>query len=262
MEGGAPGTSTGTSTGTDAGVRTGTAPVRPPRHAVSPGAADLARRVARLGGMYSTELGIDVEGGEAELARWFLAATLFGTRIPARTAVRTFAVLDEAGVRVAEAANVPWTRLVQLLDAGGYARYDERTATRLQQLGAVLQDRYGGLVGAIEEHAATAGGLESALDALPGWGPVTVGIFLRELRGVWTLADPPPGTAVLAGGRHLRLLGRRGAPGRLRALAGAAGLDRRDLECALVRLTLAHRRSMADCPGGRRCRVLADLAPV
>lgn len=243
-------------------MSTGTAPVRPPRRAVSPASAGLARRVARLGGMYSTELGIDLRGGEAELARWFLAATLFGTRIPARTAVRTFAVLDAAGVRVADAADVPWARLVALLDAGGYARYDERTATRLQQLGGVLRARYGGLVGAIEERAGTPAGLESALDALPGWGPVTVGIFLRELRGVWPLADPPLGTAVLAGGRHLRLLGGRAAAARIEALAHGSGLDRRDLECALVRLTLAHRRSMPDCPGGPRCRVLAELAPV
>ncbi len=27
--------------------------------------------------------------------------------------------------------------------------------------------------------------LRAALDALPGWGPVTIRLFLRELRGVW-----------------------------------------------------------------------------
>ena len=33
--------------------------------------------------------------------------------------------------------------------------------------------------------------LASALDDLPGWGPVTVGLFLRELRGVWPGARVP-----------------------------------------------------------------------
>ena len=41
----------------------------------------LARQVVgMLGGRYSAELGIDVDAGDAEIERWFLAATLFGTR--------------------------------------------------------------------------------------------------------------------------------------------------------------------------------------
>ena len=41
--------------------------------------ARLARRVVgMLGGRYSAELGIDVDAGDAEIERWFLAATLFG----------------------------------------------------------------------------------------------------------------------------------------------------------------------------------------
>ena len=53
--------------------------------------------VAVLGGRYSAELGIDVDSGEAEVERWFVAATLFGARIPARVAERTFGVLAAAG---------------------------------------------------------------------------------------------------------------------------------------------------------------------
>jgi len=37
---------------------------------------------------------------------------------------------------------------------------------------------------AADHRARTPAELEAALDALPGWGPVTVGAFLRELRGV------------------------------------------------------------------------------
>ena len=55
----------------------------------SPGAVELARRVvAVLGGRYSAELGIDVDASDAEVERWFLAATLFGARISARVAER------------------------------------------------------------------------------------------------------------------------------------------------------------------------------
>ena len=71
--------------------------------------AGLARRVVRtLGGRYSAELGIDVDAGDAEVERWFVAATLFGTRISARVAERTFSVLTGAGlVRLAQARHVP-----------------------------------------------------------------------------------------------------------------------------------------------------------
>jgi hypothetical protein len=63
------------------------------------GPARLARRVAdALGGRYSTELGIDAGAGDAEIERWFLAATLFGTRISSAVAERTFGVLSDAGL--------------------------------------------------------------------------------------------------------------------------------------------------------------------
>jgi hypothetical protein len=46
-----------------------------------PGVAELARRVvAMLGGRYSAELSIDVDASDAEVERWFRAATLFGPR--------------------------------------------------------------------------------------------------------------------------------------------------------------------------------------
>ena len=99
----------------------------------APGAIELARRVVTvLGGRYSSELGIDVDAGEAEVERWFVAATLFGARIPARVAERTFGVLAAAGLaRIGQMRHVPSGDLIAMLDAGGYARYDLRTATRL-----------------------------------------------------------------------------------------------------------------------------------
>jgi hypothetical protein len=65
----------------------------------SPVAVALARRVvAVLGGRYSAGLGIDVDAREAEVERWFVAATLFGARIPARVAERTFGMLASARI--------------------------------------------------------------------------------------------------------------------------------------------------------------------
>jgi hypothetical protein len=158
--------------------------------------------VAVLGGRYSAGLGIDVDAGEAEVERWFLAASLFGARIPARVAERTFGVLAAAGLaRIWQLRHVPSADLIAMLDAGGYARYDLRTATRLLHPCEIIDDRYDGQVGLIGRRFAAYPELRAALDALPGWGPVTVRLFLRELRGVWPGAGPPLDERA-ATGRH------------------------------------------------------------
>lgn len=213
----------------------------------------VARRLAeRLGGRYSVELGIDVDRGDAEVERWALAATLFGNRISSEVAVRTYRALAGAGVRtIADAGGRSWDDLVALLDAGGYVRYDERTANRLLELAAALGG--GGGVAVLGERFRRADELSAALDALPGWGPVTVRLFLRELRGVWPGAQPPLDERAGAAAEHLGLAADLRRLGRL---AVAAGVDVRDLETALVRCAHAHRRGFVGCPGGSACRAV------
>lgn len=230
-------------------------------------AVALARRVVTaVGGRYSTELGIDVDGGDDEVERWFLASTLFGTRISAAIAGRAFLVLDQAGItRVGRARDMAWDELVALLDEGGYTRYDFRTATRLQALAGALDSRYGGHVAAIGRDFSDYDGLRDALDALPGWGPVTVGLFLRELRGVWPGATPPLDDRAGDAARHLHLTRTLGAAPTFAAIeriTSDANLDARDLEAGLVRLALGHHAATGACPGGHHCRVLARRAAV
>jgi hypothetical protein len=213
--------------------------------------------VAVLGGRYSAELGIDVDAWEAEVERWFVAATLFGTRISARVAERAFGVLATAGLaRIWQLRHVPPADLIAMLDAGGYARYDARTAARLLELCEVIDDRYDGQVTGIGRRFTAYPELCAALDALPGWGQVTVRLFLRELRGVWPGADPPLDERAAAAARHLGLASTRPAVSGLAGLAAACSLDVRDLESGLVRLELAHSRTMARCPGGHACTAL------
>lgn len=215
------------------------------------------RVVAVLGGRYSAQLGIDVDAGEAEVERWFVAATLFGTRISARVAERAFGVLAAAGLaRIWQLRHVPSADLIAMLDAGGYARYDVRTAARLLELCDVVDNRYGGQVGVIGRRFTAYPQLYAALDALPGWGPVTIRLFLRELRGVWPGADPPLDERAAAAARHLTLARAETGVTGLAGLAAACGLDLRDLESALVRLELAHGRVMSRCPGGWACPAL------
>src|SRR5665647_2506955 len=68
-------------------------------------AATAQRLVETLGGRYSAQLGIAVDQGPDEVERWFLAATLFGHRISAEVAMRTYRTIERAGIRtIAEAA--------------------------------------------------------------------------------------------------------------------------------------------------------------
>lgn len=238
-------------------MRTGGLPGGSARKSVSGGdALALARRlVETLGGRFSAEMGIDVDRGGREVERWLLAATLFGTRISAATAARTYRLMAEAGVgRPADVEARSWDELVELLDRGGYVRYDFRTATRLQNLAATLHGHGTDVLrkGSLDETRAV-------LDALPGWGPVTVSLFLRELRGVWPGVDPPLGGRAAEAADHVGLLRAGDQPlERLRAIATHAGLDLRDVEASLVRLWLAHHRQFQRCTGGSRCDELSD----
>jgi hypothetical protein len=171
-------------------------------------------------------------------------------------ALRTYQTLAESGVRTIEdVGRRSWSELVDLLDRGGYVRYDYKTASRLLDLAATVAARFPDGLKALSQM--NSGQLQAELDALPGWGPVTVRLFLRELRGVWRGAELPIDPRALGAARdlgwqpprHIQLawLARR---------AYAAGVDVRDLEAALVRSSLRGGRVAAPAkplrPSGSR----------
>jgi len=216
--------------------------------------------VETVGGRYSSQMGIDIDAGDPAVERWFVASTLFGTRIAAAVAERAFAALEASGIhRITDAEAHEWDELVALLDSAGYARYDGRTASRLQALARQVTERYGGEVAEIGRRFQEPDELAAALDELTGWGPVTVSLFLRELRGVWPGARPGVDRRAVQAGQHLGLLSKEDPFEHLGLVAALSHVDLRDLEAALVRLALAHPKT-GDCPGGRGCVVLARSA--
>ena len=212
--------------------------------------ADL---VASRGGCYAGALGIDLAAPDAgERFKWFLAALLYGARISESLATRTWREFAGRGVLSPERILATgWGGLVFILDAGGYVRYDYKTATKLLAVCGTLVRDYGGSLDTL--HAAAAGprDLEVRLKALgKGIGDTTVGIFLRQLRGIWQKAEPVLSPLAFRAAVELGYL-RRNAVDPQRALArlqrlwaadGRSAARFADFESALVREGLRLRR--------------------
>ncbi len=216
----------------------------------------VIRLMDEWGGRFSVKLGIDLDSGSSdELFKWFLASILFGTRIRQDAAVQTYHEFEKRKVLSPDSILMTgWDGLVEILDAGGYTRYDFKTATKLLEIAEMLNERYGGNLNFLHEKASDTEDLEKKLMEFKGVGPVTTNIFLRELRGIWQKADPVPADLVISAARVLGLTGLSGKDEseRRKILKDLKRLLKReklpytfpDLETALVKFGIVHRRKM------------------
>ncbi|MCS7120867.1 MAG: hypothetical protein RMJ07_06385 [Nitrososphaerota archaeon] len=140
---------------------------------------------------YSKELGLNLTRPEDRF-KWFLASILFAKRISAEIAKKTFRQFEKEELITPEKImEAGWYKLVEVLDSGGYVRYDFSTATNMLETMRALKERYGDLE-TLHECSRSPQELEKRLMEFKGVGPVAVNIFLRELRGIWRNADPKP----------------------------------------------------------------------
>lgn len=212
-----------------------------------------AQWVDERGGRFSRELGIDLPSrGSREIFKWFLASILFGARISETLAVRTFyAFVDEGLTTPQRILEKGWDGLVAVLDRGGYVRYDFKTASKLLEIAGNLMERYRGDLNILHQAAESPADLERHIQSLgKGIGPVTVNIFLREMRGIWDKADPLPSELVIAAARSggfipADVVDQRRALDFLQSLWRGEGKpinEFPDFEAALLRAGLAERR--------------------
>ncbi|MDI6883146.1 MAG: hypothetical protein QMC93_01565 [Patescibacteria group bacterium] len=74
-----------------------------------------------------------------------------------------------------------WDKLVEILDRGGYVRYDFSTATKLLNICKELKEKYGSLTNLLKQ-AKNKKDLAKKLQEFKGIGPITTRIFLRDLK--------------------------------------------------------------------------------
>jgi hypothetical protein len=196
-----------------------------------------AELIETTGGKFSRELGIEPRGS---LFPWLLAAILMGAPISWKIAERTWHCFESRGMLTPQSIlDAGWEKLVSILDEGGYARYDFNTATKLLAASENLLKRYAGDLDLLHEESTSPEDLEARLTALAkGIGPVTAGIFLREMRGTWEKANPLPSERAIRAAKALGFLpenleDRKEALDRLVGLCGATLYP--DFEAALLR---------------------------
>ena len=221
----------------------------------------------RMPGRFSAEFGLTLAPNRTnDLFLWFLAALLYGTRISGTIVAQTHTEFVRRGLVTPEKIlRTGWNGLVVVLDAGGYVRYDFKTATKLLEVMRHLIDRYHGDLNQLHHAAKDAHDLENRLTALgKGIGEVTVQIFLRELRDLWPKARPELSHLAVLAAKDLRLLNpaaARRTGSQMEALMALWNERERknktfsDFESALVRLGRDYcRRRWQVCPMREYCR--------
>jgi len=168
----------------------------------------LEEFVRIYGKPYSEMLGIQLKPGkDEEVSKWFLASILYSKPIRESSATKTyFCFLKHGVISAKKILQTGWQGLVDILDEGGYTRYDFSTADKLLEVFGNLEKLYDGSLNKLHEMAKDSKDLEEKLKALgKGIGNVTVSVFLREMRDVWRKANPEPSPLVKTAMKKLRI---------------------------------------------------------
>jgi hypothetical protein len=191
--------------------------------------------LADSGETYAHEAGIRLKDTPSPLYQLLVLSTLLSTRISASIAVAAARELSKAGWRTPRAmADASWQDVVDALGRGHYKRYDESTATALNEGAHLLLDRWHGDLRRLRDEA---GGdpdrIRELLQEFRRIGPVGADIFCREAQGIWPELRPAFDRRALDGAKKNHLPK---DPERLEGLVPPKDLPR--LAAALVRSTV------------------------
>jgi hypothetical protein len=162
------------------------------------------RLLAEHGTTYAEDAGITLRDKPAPLYQLLVLTNLASTRISADIAVAAARELFAAGwTTPAHLLESTWQQRVDALGRGSYKRYDESTATKLEESASYLHEHYGGDLRRLKPRSA--GGRDELLEAIadfPRIGPVGAGIFVREVQDVWPVGPYFDDKTLEAAARH------------------------------------------------------------
>lgn len=204
--------------------------------------ADVTELLEEHGRTWARHAGITLRDKPAPLFQLLVLSLLTSARISADIAVASTRELFAAGWRTPERMRAStWQQRVDALGRGGYRKYDESTATALDEACTLVLEEHRGDLRRIRpaNTGHGTGALEEALTRFKRIGPAGAGIFCREVQAVW------PEVAPYFDERALDEAGRRGLPrdpGKLAALVDDEPAEVARLAAALVRAGLARSR--------------------
>lgn len=171
-------------------------------------AGDVVHRVLdRYGRTFADEAGIALTDEPAPLFQLLVLAQLLSARIAAAIALDAAReLLGEGWTTPQRMRDASRPRVVAALGRAGYRRYDERTATQLREMGALVLDRYGGDLRRLGAEAdGDAGRVAQLIQEVKGIGPTGAAVFLREVQRVWPWVRPYLDDRARAGARRVGL---------------------------------------------------------
>lgn len=190
---------------------------------------DILQFVRENGKPYSEMLSINLGEGDPAYFRWFLASILYSKPIRETSATKTYRLFKQYGLANPRSiVKAGWDRLVEVLDEGGYTRYDFSTADRLLEICRNLIAHYNASLDFLHQSSDSRDLERRLMELGKGIGPVTVSVFLRDMRRVWSKADPSPTPKVKMTMSALGISD-------LKEFAKREGLDLVELETALHR---------------------------
>lgn len=152
---------------------------------------------------FAEEAGIELADEPSPLYRLLVLTVLLSKPISSDLAVGGARELWRAGFTTPEKLRAAtWQQRVDALGRGHYRRFDESTATILDEGAALVLERWAGDLRRLRDEAeGDAARVADLLQEVPGIGPAGADIFLREAQAVWPVVRPHLDDVVLASAR-------------------------------------------------------------
>jgi hypothetical protein len=168
----------------------------------------LTALLDRYGRTFCAELGIDIaKNTPAPLFMLLCASLLYSARIRADATTQALkALFAEGWTTPQKMSDTTWEERVKVLNANGYARYDESTSRMLGDTVELLLSDYDGDLRNLREAAERKPSRERRLlKGFTGIGDVGVNIFFREAQLAWPELYPFADKASLSAAKRLGL---------------------------------------------------------